>query len=128
MRHPLASYTITRMTSLRIPFAFAASVRFASHALADVARVSVGRDSIEGMAADAILRAPNRGRSALPPSSGRSSGVSVDELRVDVGSPSVTLALSIVDRGTNPQKSVFVLHGIRDCRLSRSACGPAWPR
>jgi pimeloyl-ACP methyl ester carboxylesterase len=105
-------------SSLRIPFAFGTSVRFASSALADLARSSVGQKSLQESLADAIVRAPNAGR-ALPEA--RSRG----ELRVPVGSPRVTLSLSIMEPegGVSPRGVVFVLHGIRDTKESMHGWG-----
>jgi pimeloyl-ACP methyl ester carboxylesterase len=102
--------------SLRIPFAFGTSMRFASSTLADLARSSVGQKSLEESLADAIVRAPNAGRVVSE---------SPGELRVLVGSPRVALSFSILepDGGASPRGVVFVLHGIRDTKESMRGWG-----
>lgn len=64
---------------------------------------------IEEVGAEALVRAPNRGRRAFP--------VRFDELRIDVGPPPAVLSLTIADVAS-PKGTVFVLHGIRQPKES----------
>jgi pimeloyl-ACP methyl ester carboxylesterase len=70
--------------------------------------------SMEDVAAEAIVRAPNAGRSRF--------GACDDEVRVEVGPPSAVLSIRLVN-APQPRHTVFVLHGIRDSKESVSGWG-----
>lgn len=92
-------------------------MRFASHALGDLARCGVGQKSLKESLADSIVRAPNARRAVLDGGE--------RELRVQVGFPRVTLSLRVVepDSGVEQRGVVFVLHGIRDTKESMQGWG-----
>lgn len=107
MPTPAPHRSADRSQSMAIHPNYASTLRHSAWLAGALARNALKGRPLEDVAAMAIVRAPNAGRSTWPPAPG--------EVRIDVASPTATLALSIVDvpaaRGT-----VFVLHGIRDSK------------
>ncbi len=79
--------------------------RAAAGAALAFAVLSAGCGTVRRWGANAIARAPNRGELAPARTAG--------EVLVEVGPPSATLSLEIVDPERDPRGTVFLLHGIR---------------
>ncbi|MDB4968142.1 MAG: acetoin dehydrogenase subunit dihydrolipoyllysine-residue acetyltransferase [Myxococcales bacterium] len=62
--------------------------------------------AFERLGALALVRAPNARRTIPPAESG--------ERRIDVGPPSATLSVSVIEPRLPPRATIVVLHGIRD--------------
>lgn len=97
----------------RVPLSLRESLRFAAAVGTSVAREVFAERDFERVAAEAIVRAPNAGRALAPCANG--------EVCVDVGE-GVTVAASILDVPC-PRGTIFVLHGIRDCKQSMRGWG-----
>jgi len=81
----------------------------------DLGLALLRRMPLDEVGAEAIVRAPNFGRTPPPPARG--------ELRIQVGPPAATLSITIADT-PRPRGTVFALHGIRDSRESMPGWGP----
>jgi pimeloyl-ACP methyl ester carboxylesterase len=84
-------------------------VRHAAFVSGSLALSLVAIKPIEEVGAEALVRAPNRGRREFP--------VRLDEIRIDVGPPPAVISLAVVDVAS-PKGIVFVLHGIRQPKES----------
>jgi pimeloyl-ACP methyl ester carboxylesterase len=101
------SYSSPRSPSMAIPPNYAATIRHGAWLARALARSALTARPLDDVAAMAIVRAPNAGRSSWAPVDG--------EIRVDVGPPHASLALAILDVAA-PRGTIFVLHGIRDTK------------
>jgi pimeloyl-ACP methyl ester carboxylesterase len=78
------------------------------------ASLSLARSPLQRAAAHVIVTAPNQGKGAPAPLPG--------EIRIDVGPPRASLAITIQDPTSQPMRgTVFLLHGIRDRKESMRA-------
>jgi alpha-beta hydrolase superfamily lysophospholipase len=110
---PRASNPPSQLALIR--FRRADKVRMGLALARDAARGALAKSSLEDVGAEILVRAPNAGRprptSPLP-----------GELLVEVGPPSATLSMTIVD-APRPRGTVFVLHGIRDSKEAMRGWG-----